>query len=150
MSLSSLPRKKGLYLKHVPPKGRGVFCSEPITAGEIIEVSPVIIVADDDKNHIAKTRLVDYWFNCKKLFSHNIYGWADVANEAEATCFSLGITSICNHLVDSNATYEAAEEGNMPFFVLKAARDIPQDTEICINYGVAWFALHKTMPQSKK
>jgi len=38
----------------------------------------------------------------------------------------------------------------MPYFTLGALRDIPPDTEICINYGASWFFKHKKMKLFRK
>jgi SET domain-containing protein len=141
MKLSSLPRKSGLYLKHVHPKGRGVFCSEPIAAGEIIEVSPVLIFAEDDVEAIQYTSLSDYLFGAKSSYSRSAYLRLNIIDSSKAVSLPMGITSFCNHLADANASYAAAEEENIPFFVLGAVRDIPQDTEICISYGSTWFSI---------
>jgi hypothetical protein len=139
MKFSSLPRKSGLYIKHVPPKGRGVFCSEPIAAGEIIEVSPVLIFAEPDVDNLQYTSLSNYLFGAKSSYSQSVYIRLNIFDPSKAVSLPMGITSFCNHLADANAGYAAAEEDNIPFFVLGAVRDIPPDTEICISYGATWF-----------
>jgi len=139
MKFSSLPRKSGLYIKHVPPKGRGVFCREAIAAGEIIEVSPVLIFAEDDAEGMQYTSLSDYLFGATSSYSPGTYIRLNIFDTSKAVSLPMGITSFCNHLADANASYAAAEEDNIPFFVLGAVRDIPADTEICISYGSAWF-----------
>jgi SET domain-containing protein len=142
MQPCSISRKNGLYMKYTKSKGRGVFCREHIASGEIIEVAPVFIFNEKDMEHVHKTSIRDYYFKANK-FSRSVYLWLNIGDSSKVACLSMGITSFCNHLIDPNAICEFAEESMVPFFILKAARDIPPDTEICINYGVAWFAAHK-------
>jgi len=136
-----LSRKNGLYLNLVPGKGRGVFCNELIAAGEIIEITPAYIFHDQDREHVRKTDLINYAFHTK--FSEQVYLWNNIKEGANGSCLAMGITSFCNHLVDANANWDYAEDRNMPFFTLKALRDIPPHTEICVNYGSTWMHTHK-------
>jgi len=139
MKFASLPRKNGLYIKYAPPKGRGVFCSEPILAGEIIEVCPVLMFGEPDVDGLQYTKLSDYLVGTKSSYSNITYIRQQIYDTARAVSLPMGITSFCNHLENANAGYAAAEEDNIPFFVLGAIRDIPPDTEICISYGASWF-----------
>ena len=137
-----LYRKNGLYLNRLPQKGRGVFCKEFIAAGEVIEVTPAYILPEEDVEQMFKTDLVNYCFSGNK-FSRHVHLWSNVRDGSKAICLSLGVTSICNHLADPNAVYDQVEDRGMPFFILKAERDIPQDTEICVNYGISWFGVRR-------
>ena len=51
-----------LYLKKVRNKGRGVFCTEDLNEGDIIEVCPVIVCPAKDCKHLDKTTLYHYYF----------------------------------------------------------------------------------------
>jgi hypothetical protein len=55
--LYTLDRKKGLYLKQTATKGRGVFCISDIAEGEILEVTPAILLDEKATAHIDKTIL---------------------------------------------------------------------------------------------
>jgi hypothetical protein len=136
-------RKNGLYMKLIPDKGRGVFCNEFIAADEVIEVAPVYIFREQDIEHIRATDLVNYWFRAGDGFSQHVYLWSNIKDGSKVSCLPMGITSFCNHLIDPNASWKHMEDRSMPFFTLTASRDIPPDTEICISYGVSWFAKHK-------
>jgi len=136
-------------MKYTESKGRGVFCREHIASGEIIEVAPVFLFNEKDMEHVRETSIKNYYFKAND-FSRNIYLWLNIGDSSKVACLPMGITSFCNHLVDPNASYEKAEEGMVPFFILKAVRDIPPDTEISINYGLSWFALRKDTEMFKK
>ena len=62
-----LLRKDGLYLAHTETKGRGLFCSHAITAGEELEVTPAIILTEDETLETDNTILRDYVFRIGDL-----------------------------------------------------------------------------------
>jgi hypothetical protein len=51
-----------LYIQDSFNRGRGVFSSEPIAAGTIIEVSPVIVLSQAERVLLDQTLLHDYIF----------------------------------------------------------------------------------------
>jgi hypothetical protein len=138
-----LSRKNGLYLNLVPGKGRGVFCNEFIAVGEVIEITPAYMIDEEDRENIRRTDLKHYVFHAGDEFSPQVYLWSDTKHGPKTPCLVMGITSLCNHLLDSNATWNYTEDRGMPFFTLKARRDIPPHTEICVNYGATWMHTHK-------
>lgn len=128
-----LDRKPGLYLKHVPGKGRGVFCRTAIAEGEALEVTPGLFLDLEETEIADETRLVDYTF-----FTDD----ADSGEEAEGSNVIMGIMTFCNHGLVPNAAIEwekSEDENNTVYFTLRATRDIPPDTEICTTYGEGWF-----------
>lgn len=108
-----------LYVQEVQGKGRGVFCSEPIAAGTIIEVCPVIVCPPADRVLIDQTRLYDYYFL-----------WGD---DHQLTGIALGFGSLYNHSYHPNARYETYYEDEIITFI--AIRDIKADEEITVNYN---------------
>ena len=52
----------GLYILETEEKGRGIYTSIDISAGDIIESAPVIICDSVDTKLIHKTHLHDYYF----------------------------------------------------------------------------------------
>lgn len=139
-------RRNGLYFKTVPSKGLGVFCKEDIKAGEVIEVSPLFIFNEADSGYIPRMLLWDYVFSLKdERISPGLMERLQIKDQSKANCIAMGISSFCNHLVDPNAGMEWIEDDLSAFSVLKANKDIPAGAEICINYGIAWLALHKKM-----
>lgn len=114
--------------------GRGVFTAAPIPAGSLIEISPVIVLSEEDRVKIHATHLHDYYF---------IWGHAD-----DQCAIILGYGSIYNHSYQPNAEYVPDfERDNMQYYAL---RDIEAGEEITVNYNgdprverPLWFDLKK-------
>ena len=51
-----------LYIANSNNKGRGVFSSENLAAGTIIEISPVIVMSPEERVILDQTLLHDYIF----------------------------------------------------------------------------------------
>src|ERR1700748_3545827 len=81
-----------LFTDQSAHKGRGVFTSENISAGTIIETSPVIVMNDKDRKLLDQTLLHDY-----------IFEWGD--NNSQC-CMALGYVALYNHSYSSNCEYE--------------------------------------------
>ena len=59
--------KPYLFIDTTPAMGKGVFTQERIPAGIIVELSPVIVMSNEDRLHLDKTLLHDYifeWGSC--------------------------------------------------------------------------------------
>lgn len=111
-----------LYIDISTGRGRGVFTSESLTAGILIECSPVIVMSPEERILIDQTLLHDY-----------IFLWGK--NEMQC-CIALGYVSIYNHEYRSNAEYEMDFETS--FIRISTVRDIKKGEEICINYNGTW------------
>jgi SET domain-containing protein len=99
-----------------PGKGRGVFATEMITAGTLLERAPVIIVPTGQWELMHKTILFDFYF-----------AWG------EHSAIALGFGSLYNHSYHPNARFvKHLAEGWIEFFAL---RIIEPDEEILINYN---------------
>lgn len=133
-----LPRKAGLYLEMTETKGRGLFCIHPIKAGEELEVTPAIILNEEETEHTDNTELQDYVFKIGEL-SEDIIEQNNIKKPDLSSCVVMGIASYCNHDEHPNAevTWEENESGL--YYTLVATRDIPAHTEICTSYGDTWF-----------
>ncbi|MBX7224769.1 MAG: SET domain-containing protein [Chitinophagales bacterium] len=108
-----------LYIQHIEGKGRGVFCSEDIDVGTLIEICPVIVLPEKDRILIDQSDLYNYYFL-----------WGD---EHKETAIALGFGSVYNHSYQPNARYETYYEEQVIHFI--AHKFIPADTEITINYN---------------
>ena len=102
-----------------PGKGRGVFASRAIRAGEIIEEAPVIVLPGTEIEHLERTGLQDYYF---------LWG-----TDEEDAAILLGACSLCNHSYEPNAVFELRPESQTIRFV--ALRDIAAGEEVTTNYN---------------
>ena len=108
-----------LYIKESPGKGRGIFTSELIEAGTLVEMAPVIVLPVKDSSLIDQTFLYNYYFL-----------WGD---EQKNFAICLGYGSLYNHSYTPNCIYETYYEDEVIHFI--AIRDIASDEELTINYN---------------
>ena len=73
--------KPYLYLDKTANAGRGVFTRERIPKGTVIEISPVVVMSNEDRIHLDKTKLHDY-----------IFEWG---KEKDRCCMALGFIPMC-------------------------------------------------------
>lgn len=133
-----LYRKKGLYLKRVEGKGRGVFCDSDIRRGEVIEVTPALLLNERVTSQVDRTMLVDYTFTAGRV-SKELRERKGVRDTGKTSCMIFGVLTFCNHDDRPNAEVEWEEKDGTLYHTLKALRKIPKNTEICTSYGAGWF-----------
>lgn len=114
--------RKYLNIKSTINKGRGVFTSEKIAPGTVIEESPVIVMSAEDRKLLDKTLLHDY-----------IFEWG--ANK-DKCCMALGLVPIYNHSYQSNCEYFMDFEDES--IQVKTVREIAVGEELTINYNGDW------------
>ncbi len=102
--------------------GRGVFTSEPIPRGTIVEISPVIVMGPEDRILLDKTPLHDY-----------IFEWGD---DRSRCCMAMGYVPVYNHASPSNCEYEMDYEDDT--ITVTTVRDIEAGEELFINYNGDW------------
>ena len=108
-----------LYIKQSSGKGKGIFTSEPIKAGTLVEIAPVIVLPVKDSTLIDQSFLYNYYFL-----------WGD-AQKNYAIC--LGYGSLYNHSYGPNCIYETYYEEEVIHFI--TIRDIAADEELTVNYN---------------
>ncbi|MBO9155387.1 SET domain-containing protein [Chitinophaga sp. GCM10012297] len=111
--------KPYLYIQKTKEKGRGVFTKEPIPAGTLIEVSPVLVLSNSDTGIVDKTKLHNYIF---------LWGVRETRS-----CIALGFCSIYNHAYEPNCEYEMDFDAET--MAIKTRRDIRKGEELSINYN---------------
>lgn len=111
-----------LFISDSFNKGRGVFTSENIVEGTIIEVSPVIVMSKKERLLLDQTILHDY-----------IFVWGNNKNQC---CLALGYISVYNHSYQSNCEYEMDYKDEM--ITIKTVRFIKSGEELYINYNGNW------------
>ena len=100
-------------------RGRGVFASEKITEGTLIEISPVLVFSAKDRKQVEKTMLFDY-----------IFEWGKKRKKA---CIALGYLSLYNHAYDANCEYEMDYDTEL--MSIKTVRKIEKGEELFVNYN---------------
>ncbi|MBK9733977.1 MAG: SET domain-containing protein-lysine N-methyltransferase [Saprospiraceae bacterium] len=109
----------GLYIMDTVARGRGVYTSIDITAGDIIEICPVICIPKSQLPIIHKTTLHDYYF---------LWG-----KDMDECAIALGFGSLYNHELHPSANFILDLENNTIDIV--AIKNIASGTEITLNYN---------------
>ena len=108
-----------IAVRHTPGKGRGVFATQKIIAGRLIEEAPVVVMPSHEIQHLDRIALQDYYF---------LWG-----PEQRAAAIALGACSICNHSFEPNCDY--IRRYDTESICLVALRDIEPGEELTINYN---------------
>ena len=111
-----------LFIAPTATMGRGVFTSENIPAGTVLEIAPVLVMGSADRKLLDQTLLHDY-----------IFEWD---NETGQCCMALGYVPIYNHSFSSNCEYEM--DWAQQQMRIKAMRAIKAGEELFINYNGEW------------
>lgn len=135
-----LHRKPGLYLKDTKTaKGRGVFCTHDIEAGEELEVTPALILNDADTELADQSVLLYYTFSTGKL-SKSLREKSGIRKLDKTSAVIMGVASFCNHDESPNAEILWEEIDGSLYYTLRATAFIPKGVEICTTYGDSWFS----------
>ncbi len=111
-----------LFIGPTRATGRGVFTSEDIEAGTIVEVSPVIVMSGEERKLLDQTLLHDY-----------IFEWG--ADKGQC-CMALGYVPVYNHSYKSNCEYEMDFENQT--ISIRSVHFIKAGEELFINYNGNW------------
>lgn len=111
-----------LFISPTDAMGRGVFTTENIEAGTVVEIAPVIIMSGEERVLLDKTRLHNY-----------IFEWGP---QNEQCCMALGYVPVYNHSYQSNCEYEMDFEEEL--ISIKTVRLIKAGEELFINYNGDW------------
>jgi SET domain-containing protein len=111
-----------LPILHIAPsdnRGRGVFASEPIAPGTVVEISPVLVLGAEDRQKVEATILYDY-----------IFEWG---NDSKGACVALGYLSLYNHSYNANCVYEMDYDADTMRII--TVKPITAGEELFINYN---------------
>lgn len=111
-----------LFIAPTASMGRGVFTSERIEAGTLVEVSPVIVMSGEERKLLDQTLLHDY-----------IFEWGD---DRQQCCMALGYVPLYNHSYESNCEYET--DFDFQQVRITTMRPIEAGEELFINYNGDW------------
>ena len=115
-------KHEALYIASSEGKGRGVFTTEKINEGIVIEIAPVIVMEHSDRKLLDQTLLHDY-----------IFEWGE---NKEQCAMALGWVPVYNHSYNSNCEYEM--DFDELTISIKTMRDIEPGEELFINYNGDW------------
>ena len=111
-----------IYVSAAGEMGRGVFTSENIEKGMIIERSPVIVMSLEERRLLDQTLMHDY-----------IFEWGA---KKEQCCMAMGYVPVYNHSYRSNCEYEM--DFDNASISIKTVRFIKAGEELFINYNGDW------------
>ena len=111
-----------LYIAATDSMGLGVFTSESIRKGTVVERAPVIVMNHEERKLLDQTLLHDY-----------VFEWGEKKDQC---CMALGYVSLYNHSYRSNCEYEMDFESKL--IAIKAVHFIKAGTELFINYNGTW------------
>lgn len=109
--------KSPIEIKTTKKYGRGLYATKNIKEGQVVEVSPVIVVDHDDREVITTTQLNIY-----------VFSWT-----YKKSALALGNGSLFNHSRNSNVTYKNSVKAKQIEFT--ALRNIKKGEQLFINYG---------------
>jgi SET domain-containing protein len=113
-----LQRAPGLYYGPSNIHGRGVFCTHVLSAGDVIEICPVIVLPETEVLLLAKSRLYGYYFS-----------W----NAEQSGCaIALGYGSLYNHADAPNAEFTPDHQDDT--LIIEALHEISAGAEITVDY----------------
>lgn len=95
--------------------GRGIFASEDISEGEIVEIAPILVLQFTDFIETRWNLLFEYYF------------WLD-----DEVVLALGYGSLYNHSKEANTEYKIDIKNKSIAF--KTTRAIKQGEELFFNY----------------
>ena len=116
----SKPHKLCIRRSRIPKAGYGVFCTQPIRNGELVEVAPFIEVP----RHIVYAGDNILW---KYVFTSH--------NDPRSVILALGYGSMYNHSSDPNVAHFVNHRDPKRLLSFRAIKDIPQGSELYLDYG---------------
>ncbi|MEO6916491.1 MAG: SET domain-containing protein-lysine N-methyltransferase [Chitinophagaceae bacterium] len=111
-----------LFIALSKSKGRGVFTAEALDKNEVVEIAPVIVMAEKDRALLDQTLLHDY-----------IFEWGI---DKKQCGMALGYVPIYNHSFKSNCEYDMIYPESI--IRIKTVRKINAGEELFINYNGDW------------
>jgi hypothetical protein len=102
--------------------GRGVFTTEDIEPGILVETSPVIVMSHKERELLDQTLLHDY-----------IFEWGAGKKQC---CMALGYVPLYNHSYRSNCEYEMDFDNAV--IHIRSVHFIKKGEELLINYNGNW------------
>jgi SET domain-containing protein len=118
LSFGHASESSGLYYAPSAIHGRGVFCTHPLHAGDIIEICPAIVLPHQEIDLLSQSLLFEYYFL-----------WGE---QNDQCAIALGYGSLYNHSPDPNAEFTPDFGDDTILFI--ALKDIAAGEEITVDY----------------
>lgn len=119
MKFTGEPGNHGTYVGLSPGRGRGIFAKKDFKKGDVVEVSPVIVLDENDSEVLQDT-----------LITYYVYAWG-----GDKTCLALGNGSLFNHSEKPNVGYHMME--NCGQIMYTAKKKISKGEELFVCYTPA-------------
>ncbi len=111
-----------LFIAPTETRGRGVYTSEDIEEGVMVEVSPVVVMSMEERKLLDQTLLHDY-----------IFEWGDNKDQC---CMAMGYVPVYNHSYTSNCEYGMDYEHQL--ISITTIRPVKAGEELLVNYNGDW------------
>ena len=108
-----------LIVKRFPGVGRGVCSTEPIRRGQVVEVSPVIVIPPAEWKRLRGTLIERY-----------VFAWG---RGGRLNAMPLGLGGVFNHADDPNLDWRPSPR--LESLIFRARRDIAAGQQLTIDYG---------------
>lgn len=108
-----------IEIKQSPLHEQGVFAVKEFYPGDIIEISPVILLAKSEREYLQTTSFFSYYFL--------------INNETTPVAIGLGYSSLYNHAYKANAVYTISLKNAS--ITIKSCKSIRPGDEITLNYN---------------
>jgi SET domain-containing protein len=122
-----------IYIADSGKKGKGVFAASDIPTTTAIEISPVLVLSEEERGVIEGTLLYNY-----------IFEWGENCKQA---ALGMGYISMYNHSYSANCEYEMDYELNV--MTIRTVKLVKAGEELHINYNAShndttpvWFETH--------
>lgn len=108
-----------LQVRQTKGRGRGVFTTEDLPEGTVVEVAPVIVMKGSERPLLDQTLLHDY-----------IFLWG---KKEDQCCMALGLVPVYNHSYQPNCIYEMNFAKHLMAVI--TIQDIKAGKELFFNYN---------------
>ncbi len=116
---TKIDQAAGVEIKPSSLHGNGVFAKQIFRPGAVIEIAPVILMEQADKEFLQSTMLYSYYFV--------------VGDTKFQVALGLGYSSLYNHAYSANATYSISLK--KAGIKITACKTIYPGDEITLNYN---------------
>jgi SET domain-containing protein len=116
---NKIDQSAGVVIKPSSLHGNGVFAQQLFKPGAVIEIAPVILMEQADKDFLQTTMLYSYYFL--------------VGDKRFPVALGLGYSSLYNHAYNANAVYSISLKNAS--IKITACQLIEPGQEITLNYN---------------